>query len=118
MTEHQIQCLIIEWASYQKHPAFDYLFAIPNGGTRNIITAVSLKKEGVKRGVPDLFLAYPSQHYSGLFLELKKDFKAKASKYQEQWIEKLNEVNYLAMIGHGFDESINIISDYLAIEIV
>jgi hypothetical protein len=48
------------------------LFAIPNGGQRNIIVASKLKAEGVRAGVPDLFLAFPKKDAAGLFIEMKK----------------------------------------------
>lgn len=64
-------------------PALAFIFAIPNGGLRDKITAGKLKAEGVKPGVPDVFLPVPRlfrngiiahgnawQH--GLFLEIKK----------------------------------------------
>lgn len=61
------------------------LFAIPNGGRRNVREAARLKKEGVLAGVADLFLAYPKGQFHGLFIEMKsqkgvlqntqKDFK-------------------------------------------
>ena len=43
------------------------VFAIPNGGARNVVTATRLKAEGVTAGVPDLFVA----DFGGFFLEVK-----------------------------------------------
>lgn len=54
-------------------PALDWLFAIPNGGKRDAITASRLKAEGVRAGVHDVFWPFPTQQYAGLFIEMKVD---------------------------------------------
>ena len=61
LTEHRIQAGLFKWfkLASARHPELALLFAIPNGGARDPITGAMLKAEGVKRGVPDLFL--PSQ---------------------------------------------------------
>src|SRR5688572_6150019 len=52
-TEHQEQCAVIQWWGHAHHsyqlPVFA-LFAIPNGGARDVITGARLKAEGVRRG--------------------------------------------------------------------
>lgn len=47
------------------------LFAVPNGGSRNIIEAANLKKQGVKRGVADVILLIPKKGYASLCIEFK-----------------------------------------------
>ena len=47
------------------------IFAIPNGGSRNIIEASRLKKEGIVKGIPDLCLIMPNNI---LFIEINDDF--------------------------------------------
>lgn len=49
---------------------------LPNGGSRNIIEAVKLKRMGVRKGMPDLMLFHrkyfkDKSTYAGLFIELK-----------------------------------------------
>lgn len=44
-------------------------FAVPNGGTRNLIEAVNMKRQGVKAGVPDLIVMWDSHAYG---IELKR----------------------------------------------
>ena len=46
-----------------RHPQLALIFAIPNGGKRHIGTARKLKAEGVRSGVPDIFLACPRMPY-------------------------------------------------------
>lgn len=45
-----------------------YVFAVPNGGSRNVIEAANLKAQGVMAGVSDLILLLPNKVY---FIELK-----------------------------------------------
>jgi hypothetical protein len=73
MSEHSEQCALIEWANLvkNKYPELEWLFAVPNGGHRHPLTAVKLKKEGVKSGVFDLFLPVSRGGYHGLFVEMK-----------------------------------------------
>lgn len=68
------QIKIVDWA--RKHawqwPCLDVaFFHVPNGGARSPRQAAVLKKAGVRRGIPDLVLAYPAGPYHGLFIELK-----------------------------------------------
>ncbi len=124
-TEHQIQCAIVEWSNnfgLMGNKVGDYLLAIPNGGNRSITEAVRLKKEGVKKGVSDLLLAYPVYRISkygeeeidagGLWLEVKSK-KGKLSKSQEDWIVLMIAQGYEARVVYSVDEGIQAIKDYL-----
>jgi hypothetical protein len=59
-TEHQEQATVVSWWALQ-HQVYELpvfaLYAIPNGGARDVITGSRLKAEGVRRGTPDLCLA-------------------------------------------------------------
>lgn len=115
--EHDEQKRLIEWwaefSALHGIPVIA-LFAIPNGGERNVIVATRMKAEGVRRGVPDLFLALPKGCYHGLFIELKKPCGGKVSEHQKEYIRYLNSQNYLAIVCHGFDEAKRIICSYLS----
>jgi hypothetical protein len=73
-TEHAHQVALFCWAaqSTRKYPELNLMFAVPNGGERNIIVASRLKAEGVKSGVSDIMLPVARCGFSGLFLEMKK----------------------------------------------
>lgn len=67
-------------------PALEWLHAIPNGGARGdnkksqAIRGGQLKAEGVRSGVPDVFLPWPIPGWHGLYIEMKKpDQKPKRS---------------------------------------
>lgn len=111
-TEHQIQSCFMQWCHYQKHPAFKTIFAIPNGGARHIITGKKLKAEGVKKGVPDICLAYSSKEHHGLFIEFKSE-KGKLSDYQKDWITNLSMVGYKTAVCFSVDDAISEVEEYL-----
>ena len=113
-TEDQEQITLMSWAHRVKFGngrLSDYLFHIPNGGSRNIIEASKLKKMGVKAGVPDLQLIVPNGLIHGLWIELK----SKAGKLQRLMMQRLEEQGYMCKVCFGADEAINEIKKYLCI---
>ena len=103
------------WASMEEraYPELAMLYAIPNGGKRAIKTAVALKKQGVKRGVPDMCLPVARGGYHGLYVELKRQKGGTVSDEQREWIAALNTQGYKAIICHGAEEAIEQIRRYL-----
>ena len=87
-------------------------FAIPNGGYRTPRTGATLKREGVRAGVPDVFVAIPKPPYAGLWLEFKTP-TGKASPAQRQYLHILKAVGYQTAIVRGLDEAIGIATQYL-----
>ena len=114
-SEHGNQAALFCWAqqNLNSYPELKYLFAIPNGGMRDKITAAKLKAEGVKLGVPDMCLPVSRSIYHGLFIELKKLKGGVLSKEQEHWINWLNEQGYYAMVCRGWEEAREILIWYL-----
>lgn len=91
------------------------LFAIPNGGQRNIIVAKKLKDEGVRAGIPDLFLAVPKGRFHGLFIEMKKSRGGVVSDNQKACMEILSGNDYCVTVCHGFIDAQEAIKGYLAL---
>ena len=115
ITEHEQQRILFEWAEWQKnkYPELEMLIAVPNGGKRDIVTAVRLKQTGTKAGFPDIFLFCPRGAYSGLAIELKVK-PNKPTEKQKWWLENLRKQNYAAHVCYGADEAINVIETYLS----
>lgn len=115
--EAQEQTMLFEWIEYAraKYPELDYCYAIPNGGSRNLIEARHLKEQGVRRGVPDICLPVPAHHYIGLYIEMKRrDRKvSKVSQEQRDWLAFLNKVGHYAVVCYGWEEARNVILEYL-----
>lgn len=113
-TEHDDQVAIFRWAegSTGLCPELALLFAIPNGGKRDRITAARMKDEGVKPGVPDICLPVARNGYHGLFIELKHGDND-AAPAQRAWITALLKQGYLAVVSWDVDATIKLIEDYL-----
>lgn len=105
---------LISWAQWQhnRFPELKLLFHIPNGGSRNALEAANLKRQGVKAGVPDLFLPVAKGTYHGLFIEMKWGKNTVTDK-QDEWLHDLMVQGYKAAVCYGADEAIEIITDYL-----
>jgi hypothetical protein len=99
-------------AGFAAVPDRRLLFAIPNGGARNPITGAVLKAEGVRRGVPDLFLAAPVGGAHGLFLEFKTG-TGRVSEEQECMMAVLRCQGYACAVVRGFDQAQRTITSYL-----
>lgn len=113
-SEHQEQCALIELFR-EKYPRLqNRLFAIPNGGLRNIKVAQKLKKEGVARGVADLFLMFASCGYHGLFIEMKRRNSGQQSVNQKKFEKEAIEAGYCYFLARGFHDAIDFIDRYIA----
>lgn len=114
MTEHDEQAALIEWAKFAEphYPDLALLFAIPNGGARHPATGARMKAEGVKPGVPDLFLPAPRRRYHGLFIEMKKK-GGRVSADQNAWLDNLNSRGYATAVCYGFEDARKILEMYL-----
>ena len=115
LTEDQEQEALFRWAAVTafKYPDLKMLYACPNGGLRNITTAVRLKATGVKAGVPDVCLPVPSGKYHGLYIEMKRVKGGQLSQFQRSWLQALSKQGYLAVVAHGANEAIKVITEYL-----
>lgn len=111
MSEHDEQVALFEWAAWQGAPV-SLMFAIPNGGKRHISVARRLKAEGVKAGVPDIFLPVAVGQYHGLFIELKTK-KGRLSDAQREVRLNLLDGGYCAVVARGVDHAIALVKGYL-----
>ena len=115
MSESAEQKALIEWwaleCRYFGVPEC-LLMAIPNGGKRDRVTGARLKAEGVRAGVPDLFLAVARGPWHGLWIEMKTE-KGKVSREQKKMIPLLCEQGYHVIVCHGWVEAEAAIECYL-----
>jgi len=113
-TEAQHQINVIRWSMINRahYPELALLFHIPNGGSRDVREAKHMKEQGVKPGVPDLFLPIPRGKHHGLFLEMKTP-TGRASAEQNYWLEQLRARGYVAALCRGWKEAVHMIEVYL-----
>jgi hypothetical protein len=124
-TEHLEQSALFHWASVMssKHPALALMFSIPNGGHRHIAVAMKLKAEGVKAGVPDIFLPWPrsgsmwpnDKGAHGLFVEMKST-KGKLSPAQIAWMRNLQSAGYQVEVSYEWPHAAGLIWEYLGMD--
>lgn len=105
---------LFSWAEYQRGrmPELEYMHHVPNGGKRDAATAVALKRQGVKAGVPDIVLPAPRGEYHGLYIELKAG-KNKTTEKQRKWLEFLRQQGYYTAVCYGWQLAAGLIERYL-----
>lgn len=110
------QVRLMNWAKfYEKDfPELGLLYHVPNGGSRDRREAANLKAQGVKAGVPDLFLPVAKAGKYGLYIEMKWG-KNKTTEKQDWWIKQLREQGYAVEICRGADEAMDVIAEYMGI---
>lgn len=106
LSEHQEQCLFVEW--FEKQFPTVRIMAIPNGIRTSIGAAVKAKKEGVRSGVPDTFI--PAWK---MWIEFKKEKGGTVSAAQKDWIAYLQGLGYTVYVARGFDNGKQQVIDYL-----
>ena len=111
-TEHQEQVAFVQWCD-RKQICY---FAVPNGGFRHPSTAIMLRAEGVKPGVPDLFFPHARGGFHGLFIEMKRPKpKGVVSEQQREWIDRLKKQGYAVEVAWGMEDGIKKVENYLAL---
>lgn len=116
MNEAQEQRFLFQWANLaqQKYPELKLMHHIPNGGKRDVKTAINLKHEGVKAGVPDICLPVARGKFHGLYIELKVG-KNKPTPKQLEWIYSLEQEGYAVKVCYGWLEARETIENYLSL---
>ena len=114
MSEHDEQVAVFQWAGYQSHPAYRLMYAVPNAGKRTLRQGAWMKAEGLRAGVPDICMAYPSKGYHGLYIEMKSVGKF-PSDDQMEWHENLREAGYRVDVCYDSGAAIDTIEDYLGV---
>lgn len=113
--ETEEQAALIEWANKTVIDGIcigDYLIHIPNEGKRGPKAARDAKRLGLRKGVPDLFLALPRGGYAGLWVEMKAQ-GGQSTVQQFRWLKKLNNVGYVATTCFSFSQAKDTVVKYL-----
>lgn len=91
--EYRIQCKV---ASYLDSLGVLWT-ASSNGIKLPLPVAVRLKKQGYRKGSPDIYIFEPRGPYHGMMIELKSHIGT-ANEFQKKWNAGLNKRNYFAII--------------------
>ncbi|MBI9113286.1 VRR-NUC domain-containing protein [Maridesulfovibrio ferrireducens] len=117
-SEHDEQVLLFQWAKLheRKWPELECLYAVPNAGKRSIRAAAYMKAEGLKSGVPDVFLPVSSGGYIGLVIEMKVGSN-KPTENQNKWMERLQSQGHHVVVCYSFEDAKVVIEWYLRLEV-
>jgi hypothetical protein len=112
---------LFSWAELMSHqyPELRLMYAIPNAGgytggfRKNVARVQAMRRQGVKKGVPDICLPVARGSWHSLYLEIKREGKDKPSKEQEEWHKALGEAGHAVAVAHGFAQAVDILTRYL-----
>lgn len=106
MTENQLQQQIIIWYknNYQIK-GLGLIFSVPNGGSRHILEAKTLKATGQMAGVSDLIILQPNG--KTIFVEVKVE-KGIQSEVQKAFEEKVKVLGFEYYLVRSLDDFKNI----------
>lgn len=107
-SEDSEQEAVIEYCRLRSIP----IIHIPNEGKRSASYGAKMKRMGLAKGFPDLFIPEPINGAHGLFIELKAD-NGKISKDQEEWLMLLSKKGYRSFVCRGFNAAKSVIEKYL-----
>lgn len=114
------QIALMDWAAC--HPLITkYLFHIRNEAKRSYGEGIKAQRMGLKRGVSDLFLAYPRNNYSGFWIELKRP-KTKEhpagvlNSYQKNFLLAMEDVGYKTGVFYSWIDAAKAIAEYCGVK--
>ena len=96
-TTLQTQC--VKWFRYQ-YPHL-VIYAVPNGGSRNVREAQRLKSEGVLAGVADLTILLPQG--KSLYIEMKVKGNRQTPN-QKEFQQKAEALGHKYYVCYSFEE--------------
>lgn len=100
-SEEQLHLSVAKYLNILQAQGHLLWFHPANGGSRNVIEAVKLKRMGVSAGVPDIVLI--PRMGPVLFIELKSE-SGRVSPEQQAWMEALREHGCPAEVCRSLDE--------------
>ena len=114
--ESKSQQAVIKWWAYAwkvlRAPCEEVLYAIPNGGSRRIVEAVIMKREGVRKGVADLFLSVPKGGFAGFYIEMKTQTGVIRTE-QKQFLLTASKLKYCVAVCRSAEEAVEQITSYM-----
>ncbi len=133
--DQQVQCM--KWLDAVPAPGVpgvpgaklgDFAFAIPNGiwlpganVQQRIRVIMTMRRQGMKKGIPDINIALPLHGYHGCIIELKRLPVAKSSgpattcmgDEQILWLERFRSVGYFCEVAIAVPGFVAAVSRYL-----
>ena len=114
-SESQIQQAVIRWwaVTCKQHGIPEHLLlAIPLQAARSPQNGDRMKREGARKGTPDMLLAVARYGYHGLWIEMKTSV-GRVSPEQEAMMIDLKARDYGCVVCRSYEEAIDAIGNYL-----
>ena len=105
--ESEIQQSCVRWFRYA-FPQY-IILSIPNGGSRNVIEAANLKKEGALAGASDLMVI---AERCVLFVEMKKP-GGRQQKTQQEFQHRVEVLGHKYVVCYSLDDFMQKVKDWL-----
>lgn len=110
--ESDIQKAFFQWLEYQYPEIRKVTTATGHGGSRHLLEAIRLKKEGLTAGFPDIACYFPKNGYHGLFIEMKSKNGVLSDKQRDK-INLLIENGYKVFVVKTLHDAINNFKEYI-----
>lgn len=110
-SEEEEQIAVVDWCKAMRIPVAH----IPNEGKRSSQRGALMKRMGLQKGFPDLFVPLPRGGFHGLFVEMKA-IGGTCTKEQEEWLSLLNANGYAVCVAVGANEGIEKIKRYVRLQ--
>lgn len=104
---------LYNWFTHEYPELADDLHHFANERKCSIQEGRILKRMGVKRGVSDLFLAFPRNGYAGLWIELK-EVNGRLTKEQTEFLSRKCERGYRIFAAFGLEAGKEAFLNYLS----
>ncbi len=113
--EDKHQIAFFDWVAIKANQdeRYDNIIAIPNQGTRGGVRwGQSRRREGLRKGFPDIAILGVGKGYAGAFVELKISPNRPSSE-QLDWLRRLKKARYWAGIIWSSQELIDFTEYYI-----
>ena len=108
VSEADEQATVVEYCELKGIP----VYSIPNESKRSKAYGAKLKRQGMRKGIPDLCIPRARGPYHGLYIEMKHG-KGKLSQDQVDWINRLRAEGMCAYCCYGARNAISLIDRYM-----
>lgn len=111
------QSLLVQCARAHevRYPALRWLFAVPNAAKRTRWERGRALAEGMRAGVPDLWMPYRIGDCPGVVIEMKRTEGGVVSPEQREWIDHLVSQQWRAVVCKGAVEGWRQLCTYLGL---
>lgn len=115
-TEDQIHRACADWVFAQEgiYPFLRWLMHVPNGGLRSRGEAGKMRAMGVRKGVVDWILPFPSPsgRYAGLAIEVKSH-RGTVSDEQQDFLDDAAAAGWLTAVVRSSDEFVKVVEQWI-----